>query len=168
MSQVARHTLIGQPPGALFTNAREMQAIGGAPALGWIGSSNADRVNVFFLDAVATEDLGYSEVVPPEWQTVSITLVWANSAASVGDVRWTVTWTVAGDSESGLTQTGTNSVTDTAPATAAPLRHTLAAPSIAVVPGKVLVLRVRRSATDAADTLANDAGLVGAIITKVS
>lgn len=168
MSRVTRNTLSGQPPGPLFTNAREMQAIGGAPALGWIGSSNADRVNVFLLDAAATEDLGYSEVVPPEWQTVSVTLVWANSAASVGDVRWTVTWTVAGDSESGVTQTGTSSATDAAPATAAPLKYTLTAPSIAVAPGKVLVVRVRRSATDAADTLANDAGLVGAIITKVS
>lgn len=151
-----------------FANAREMQAIGGSPALGWIGSSNSDRVNVYLVDAASTEDVGYSDTLPSDWATVNITLVWANSATSAGDVRWKLTWTVAGHTESGLTATGTNFVTDTAPATSGLLRYTTLASGVAVTANKLLVLRIRREATDGADTLAVDAGIVGAIITKAS
>lgn len=166
MSQVARHTLIGQPSAPVYVLARAMQSISAAPELNWLGSSNSDRVNVYYFDAAVVEDLGFSVALPSDWATVSAAVVWVNRAASTGDVRWFLNWTVAGDGDSATVQTGSHEMVDSAPATVGPLRFTTVEPAVPVTAGKLTVMRLRRAADHATDTLPNDAGVLGVLLRK--
>jgi hypothetical protein len=161
-------------PGAQYTtappillNVKDLQAIGGSPALGWIGSSNADRTNVYLLDAASIEDVGSQLLLPASWAAFKVTIIWANTTSSTGDVRWTIGYTFAGSGDNSTTQTGSASVTGAAPTTSGPLAYTTVLSSITAVPGKLLILRVRRSASDGLDTLAVDAAIVGVSIERV-
>lgn len=153
------------PP--ILLNAKDLQSIGGSPALGWVGSSNADRTNVYLLDPASIEDVGCQVMLPASWSAFKVTVIWANTASSAGDVRWTIGYTFAGSGDNSTTQTGTGSATGTAPATSGPLAYTTVLSSVTAVSGKLLILRVRRAATDVLDTLAVDAGLVGVLLERV-
>jgi len=164
--------------GSVLSNARpstnpvliyapEMRSLGGSPVLDWVGPSATNRANVFLMDSATAEDVGCAVVPPVDWKTVNITLIWTNMAASSGDVRWGLNRVVAGDGED-VTSNTSIALTATAPSTAGILKYTSLASGIAVTGGKILVLRLRRDGAHAADTLANDAGIVGVLVEKAS
>jgi hypothetical protein len=150
----------------LLLNAKDLQSIGGSPAIGWVGSSNADRTNVYLLDPASTEDVGCQVMLPASWGSFKATVIWANTTTSTGDVRWTVGYTFAGSGDNSTTQTGTASATGAAPSTSGPLAYTTVLSSITASAGKLLILRVRRAATDVLDTLAVDAAVVGVLLER--
>lgn len=157
---VANYTPFYLPVGGLF-------AVTGTPVLGTAGGG---RRVVMLFDAAADELAAGSFVVPPGWQTASVTVLWVNAGAGAGSVMWVFQGddfvegdTInAADSQtvSGTEAAGAQDVVVSTPlATGSPV--TLAA-------GRPFMYRIKRQGTDAGDTLANDAGLIGIVLTRLT
>lgn len=139
---------------------------GGAPTLTTVGLFPLWR-----LDAAAEESVTAFIDIPEHWATYHIDLLWANSGAGAGDVSWRVD---NGNVEPGGSITSGNlntAVTATAGAVdvlmSTRLKSNQGAPTAGASSG-VGALRIVRQAADAADTLPNDASIVGLRLTKAS
>jgi hypothetical protein len=117
-------------------------------------------------DKDATEATASSFTVPHDYASgLVVQLVWTNLGAGSGNVVWRVGLNNQGDG-------GTASSLSTADSVAAaPVQHVwkytasgVTFPNAAVA-GQHVLLSCGRLATDAADTLANDAGFVGYLVT---
>lgn len=144
--------------------AGAMVPINGSPSLGAVGSIHP----CWLLDAAATETVSLTTQVPAGWQTFDIVALWTNAGAGTGDVVLDVIHraTALGTAlTSGPAQTTTTF--------AAPTQDVLAVSVLAAavpVPSasQLLAIRVGRIGTDAADTLANDIGLIEIRLVKAS
>lgn len=147
------------------------------PALLWYANSGTPThavttgaTSFWLMDAAALEQIATPVMLPDGWVTYDADFYWSNHAASAGDVKWGFrTSPVLAD---GAQVDQTNAVADlvaSAPGTAGILEiSTIAANQSAPAAGSVLPLAVRRTAADAADTLANDARFYGVMLRKVT
>lgn len=140
-------------PGSAFSNT------GGSATL-----SNVNRVIVGALDSTNIEWMSAPVSIPDDWTTADVTLRWANGGAGAGDVVWQVGLNNLSTSISAAAMS--SSVTATAGSQNAIIETTIAT-GVSVSTGSGGVV-VNRQATDAADTLGNDAYLVAVRLTKAS
>lgn len=148
-----------------FIGPAEMWNTAGSPSLAGAGTSGRRSLS-WLCDAASEEGVGNTIMLPVDWTTISVVLYWANEGAGAGDVVWRMDYTqyVAGATADAAETTGAN-VTATAGAQNVLVASTLHA-ALSVDPSKLFRFEVTRTAADAADTLANDAGIRGLLISK--
>jgi hypothetical protein len=148
---------------ARWVSAGEFGAIAGTPAFGQVAS----RWAVMLFDASSTESAAASIAVPAAWTSINVDLYWTNAGAGSGNVVWRLLADRAGNTETLAASAGGGDSTNLT--IAAPAQEVLKVSSLlsgqATDPTKVLNLRIIRTGGDAADTLANDAALLGVLIT---
>lgn len=138
-------------------SVNEFDLLSGTPALTAFASG---RAKAWAMDAAAEEALYFLCPVPAKCALMSAMLQWVNLGAGAGDARWelaVVLCAAGGDLSAGAV---TGSFTQTASAQSVLVNGSEQRFSISSEIVSVL-LRLTRKATDAADTLANDAGVVG-------
>lgn len=137
----------------------------GAPTLG----TQAARWRVWQFDSAAVETVSAPVEIPSFWLTMDVDFYWSNMGAGAGDVRWAVSLDRAGDGEAmGVSNGGGSAaVTITAPAQDVVKKSRLLT-AHPVDATKLLNVRPSRTGTDAADTLANDASLIGVRFRRVT
>lgn len=123
--------------------------------------------NLILFDAAVTEQAVGALYIPPEWEECKVRLLWVNAGAGAGDVRWELRLQ---HTAAGATINAVGPVVGTVTGTAAAqylMVETVAA-TIAANQGASAdtMIRVSRLGGDAADTLANDAGLVGIVLER--
>lgn len=159
LSTVASFNKLWLPVGNLF-------AVTGTPALGIVGGGR--RLAMLF-DGAADELAAGSMIIPPGWLTFSVDVYWCNAGAGAGGVFWVFQGDdyVEGDN---LNVADTQSVSASEAAglqdivVVTPLSGTVTA-----AVDRNFQFRIKRSAaTEAADTLANDAGLLGLRLTRLT
>lgn len=147
---------------SLFVPSTHFFATSGSPALGL-----RQRWPVLLFDASATEIAAVPVMVPVGWATLTVKLMWTNPGAGSGDVRWLVgAGTRRGDGDTLVTET-TPAATLTAPAQDV-VQLSASFGATTVEGGKANLVAVRREGGDAADTLANDAAVIGVLLEKAS
>lgn len=151
-------------PTSIWVPAGAFAALSGSPAL----TTGSNYVGWQF-DAASSEivhvDAG---LTPTGWASAAVDLYWTNPSSTSGNVRWDVYFGNFGDGE--LMNLGSaDTQTIAAPAVAHTAKvSTFHAAGKAQTVGEVMTFAVTRLGADAADTLANDATLVGALVRKVS
>lgn len=167
----AMHGIKGLPDALdapIWVGADRLAATTSNAAASFIGAGGTARTPAFLLDATTPEGVGGTIRLPASWATVDVDLWWSNAGAGAGDVAW------RGDR-------GTLTVGSAPPANISNIPPTATAPAQNVVAqtrlftgvavpaaGALFTIGVLRGAADAADTLANDAAVVGFLITKAS
>ena len=149
----------------LWVPAGAFGVVDGSPAI--VASSGISTTWRF--DQTAQEGIAASVAFPPGWATFNVRLYWANSAAGSGAVVWysdSVPLTAGVDID-GVVGNLINSVASTALGLRI-LVITAPGSTVNVPATGVLGFRVFRFAAEVADTLPNDASLVGALFTRVS
>lgn len=152
---------------SLFIPAQQFAATSGSPVMGTSGAVAA----IMLFDQTGTEAASAFVQVPAGWVSYDIELWFVNAAASAGNVVWrcdrsnlgfgggeTIDPATAGTQRTEAANATANVVTVTT------MDSAISAPTA----GEMLTLRIRRIGGDAADTLANDAGLVGLRLVKAS
>lgn len=159
----ARDAAIAAAVPPLFLQASRFSLVTGTPSLG-----NANSNTPWYqMDSTTIEAVATTVEIPSGWATAKVELIWSNNSASVGDVVWRLNSLSAGDGESVETAASSGDVTAAAP-TQYIRKTTQLAAALAVTPGETLLIRVQRRASDVADTLANDACILGVRLTKAS
>lgn len=146
------------PAGAMVISAS-------TPTLSFVASAGS-RLPAWLLDASTAEAVSHSLIVPTSWATMHVDFYWTNAGAGSGNVRWQAQRDSFADGDS-LTGSSTALVTATAPSQDV-LEVTRMLTSEACTPGELFNVRAIRDATNAADTLANDCGLLGVLLTRAS
>ena len=145
----------------LFIPASAFSATSGTPSL-----TNAATAPVWAMDAAAVEIVGSYVIMPSWFVTFQPFIWWANAAAGTGDVRWLWRYDFITAGET-LTSFTTAAVTATAGAVNVIVRTSMASSQVNN-PDQPLVARIERGATDAADTLANDANFIGLELVQIT
>jgi hypothetical protein len=126
--------------------------IGGLRPAWAFGSSNVETVSTNFF-------------VPALWTNISITILWTSLTPSSGNVRWVTEGAQLGEGDD-ITLPGTiNGMTVTAPAQNI-LKKSVIAGGMAVDPGELMNLAVKRETTHPEDTLASSAAVLAALIER--
>jgi hypothetical protein len=132
------------------------------------GASAFERTEVLLFDASTAEIASCLVATPPSWSTFNLYVWWTNAGAGSGDVVWAPSVLNFGDTEStasvswsGTTTTGTAPLINITEVTQ--MTGTFSASS-----SKVCRINLRRTAADVADTLTNDAGLIGIELVRAS
>jgi hypothetical protein len=148
----------------VWLGGADLVAVGGSP-------SAASRVNwpAWTLDAAAVEAVAGSTALPTTWATFDVEAWWVVPSAGTGNVVFRATVDTA-ESGTVLSLSSYSDVTDAAAGVAdevvvTTLASGLAAPGAAASPVRATV---SRRGTDAADTLAVDAWLIGIRLVKAS
>jgi hypothetical protein len=142
----------------LFVNTQWFNATSGSPTrIAWRGA----RGTIWALDATTQETIDAMSMIPYGATQVYAYLWWANLGAGAGDVRWTLNLSTgladgenANQADSGLAFTATAGAQDVVVRSYAGVVASL--DDLTAMP-----MRVIRVATDPADTLPNDAGVMG-------
>lgn len=121
----------------------------------------------WLVDAGTIEGVGGQVLIPPGWSTVDISIYWCNASIGSGDVSWRCDRGVAAVGVALARDTVGSVVTATAGAQNVLVETTLAT-GAAVSAGLPLTLSALRIADDVADTLANDATIIGIKISRAS
>lgn len=145
-------------PANLFMNSS------GTPTFAAVGSPA--RWPMWLMDAAATEIIAATTMVPSSFANVKIELYWTNAGAGSGDVVWRASLDSKADAGTLANPSTLADNTITAPAQTVLKVSTLVA-SQAVDATKVLDFEIIRIGGNAADTLANDAGVIGVLLTSV-
>lgn len=140
-----------------------MEAIDGTPSLTAVGTYTL----AWAMDAAAVETIGDNIHIPTGWATFDVTVIWANLGSGSGDVVFQLFMQSLDD---GTSISGVNH------AIHGPTAFTAAAQSVvehskiasAISTTGLRDLHLRRVGSNAGDTLANDAGVLGIYLTKVS
>jgi hypothetical protein len=120
------------------------------------------------LDASSAESISSHFFVPPQWATAHIDLYWNNHSTGVGDVAWGIDYNAAASNGSTLTASVLGAaVTATAGAQDVVVVSRLVT-GYGLTATTVQLLHIYRSAANAADTLANDAAVLGVLLTRAS
>lgn len=131
-------------------------------ALDMVGS----RYPAFLFDQAADETVRGGLYLPSGWASAKIQCFWANAAAGAGSVHWKID--VASPDAAGSLTVDTGSQAVVAPAGAASvLVVSLAPTAMPFIGGTVNHIRVTRLGSAGDDTLPNDAGLIGLLLTRV-
>lgn len=140
----------------------EVSGLSGA-SRGVIGA----RWPAWLLDASVAENVAAGWRVPAGWTTVHVDVLWSNPSTGTGDVRWSLGLDNAADGGD-LAASGSGGAAVAAAPSQAILKVTRIATSVAVTEGNAYNVRLTRDAHIAADTLANDAAVLGVLFTKAS
>lgn len=134
------------------------------------GSATASNVGsgvpVWTLDAAAAERIATSLTLPTYWATFAIDVWWTNAAAGTGDVRYRYEGQFIGAGDT-LNVPPVVANVGTAAAQNVVVVTTVAS-TVTNVPAKRLVLGVLRDATNVADTLPNDADVIGVELRRLT
>lgn len=140
--------------GVLFLGTNALGLLSGSPTIGASGAWSW-----WSMDAASDEMVSGIFLIPPGWVTANIIYWWSNDGAGSGDVRWDAFYELDGDA--GTMSAGTTtSLTITAPAVGVLKKSTMVS-GLSVTAGSLLAIGVNRDANHVADTLANDARLLG-------
>lgn len=157
-------THLPDDPEIVLLNDGDLAIAAGAPTRAVLAGTDSP---VWALDAASDEGVAGKCRVPTTWSTFHVDLVWTNAGAGSGNVRWVPFYRQFSDTEA-----ASAAATD-------PGAQTVAAPALAVVKttriassvtrtDTIFSIVVYRDADDAADTLANDAGVMSIILTRAS
>lgn len=149
----------------LWLPASRFTVASGSPAMGVIA-----KVPVMLFDAAVNEIASVSTDVPAGWATYNVNLWWVNAGAGSGAVRWRLDVANLADGVT-LTDPTTAGTQPTPTALAQNVVETTAmrtTAQTAPTDAQALVLELVRLGGDAADTLPNDAGVLGLMLVKVS
>ena len=150
----------------IFINAIEMTPTNGGPAMGTGGTG----LPSFQMDAAVLEGVAVvigRDRIPAHWRTLAVDIVWANQAASSGDVRWDASHNWMADADAFAFGTYVNGTPVAAPTTAA-VQKTTRVITTSTIQKARLIVRVIRNGPDGGDTLANDAMLAGIRLVRVT
>jgi hypothetical protein len=150
---------------AIFLPAYVLALTQGSGQFSSTGGGN--RFGAWLLDASSQEQISGWFILPTGWATFHVDLYWSNFAAGSGNVVWQPTYSVVADTVS----LSAGDVTGTKTTVAAPaqdvLKVTRIMTSITAAVG-VWHIRLPRVAADGGDTLANDAEVIGLLVSKAS
>ena len=158
--------------GATFhtDRTRSLWVPAGPAWLPLVGSPDYGLRNSFYgafaFDKDAVEVIAAAFALPHDYVSgLALQLIWTNLGAGSGNVLWRVGLNNQGD---GGTITGLSVTDSTAAAPAQNVwKYTTSGASLpnSPVPGQHVMVSCGRLATDAGDTLANDAGFLGYLVT---
>lgn len=135
----------------------------GSPVL-----SQRNTLPLWLMDGAATEDIASLAFVPSGWATYNVVVRYVNAGAGSGDVRWSyLRADLPADDIVTAATTSVGSSTSTAGATDVLKSHTIQS-GVAVPASGLVVIQIRRIGGDAADTLADDIGVVYVNLVKAS
>lgn len=175
---VINHTVTNSEAGALGYSPRYINPnkivfdvssfglIQGTPAVGIVGGG---RGLAWLFDAAADESIAGTFVLPQQYSTVDIELVWSNNGAGAGDVQWSLN---LGAFDAGQTMNAADPYAPTlTPSTAGLVDVVISAifenAAIPLMINKTFSrIRVKRTGTSVNDTLANDAALEAVVFYK--
>jgi hypothetical protein len=152
----------------LYLGASDFTAIAGNPVIGLIGGS---RRAGWLLDAASEESIGATLTVPEGWNTLRFVAHWVNAGGGSGDVALAYNF---GQFADGVTIDAADAENSLVTISTAVAQDVLASETFAssgaksVIPRRIAFLRIKRVAADAGDTLANDVGIIGVRIEKVT
>jgi hypothetical protein len=151
---------------SIFIPMKEFTAVTGTPAITLAGGG---RRNVLAFDAASLETADAFIQIPTGWQSIAVEVIWANLGAGSGDVVWRVQGLArtAGETLDTADNTGGAGTTITAGAQNIVMVSAMSGNLDLINENYYLSVRVSRLGTDAGDTLANDAGLIGITLTRV-
>lgn len=145
----------------LFLPAGRFDLREGTPALGAV-----NVWTVWLFDAAGSEGVvvtfGRGEI-PPNWLTYSVEILWANTAATAGNVVWQIgSAAPRGEGDTVTVDVNTTTAAVAAGTTAVVIRTPVSGThNVPTATDPLGFLRVIRLGADAGDTLGNDAGLLG-------
>lgn len=122
----------------------------------------------YAFDAATLEAISVTFLPPTAWATYKASLYWTNMAGGAGNV----VWRIDASTRSNAQDLSSGAITGTQLAVSAPVSPVLKISEIqtgiAVNRANINKVRVVRVATDGGDTLANDAGVIGVLLQKVT
>ena len=121
----------------------------------------------WYLDQSTVERVSTNLFIPSSWTTFDVTVYVANTTSSSGDVVMEGIVTFAGVDETIASSAPTTSVTITIGSTGVVKTGALLS-AVSNTSTKLATLVVGRKADAAGDTLANDVGLLGVLLTRAS
>lgn len=148
---------------ACFIPATAYSVIRGSPVLSFV----AGQYPAWLLDPTTDEEIASPFRVPVGWVTMSVKLLWTNIGGGSGNVSWYLNNESVSDGESMNTSGTWASRVMTAPSQYL-MKEELLSSSVAVTAEEIMSLRLYRRGTDATDTLASEAALVGVLLQKAS
>jgi len=126
---------------------------------------SAKRISSWELDASTAEAITTTCQLPPAWGAFSLDVYWANSGAEAGDVVWSPQhYQVGAGTDMGASETIGDNVVATAGLVSVCVVTTVLT-GVAIT-ANVLRIELLRNATNAADTLANDCGVIGCMVRR--
>ena len=149
----------------IWLPATAFLASAGSPTL----NATASGVPTWALDTTATEVIAAAVgPLPSGWEQVSVSVYWTRMGAGSGDVAINLRYAdrAVGEAINGG-ETNNGDTVVTAPAQYV-IKKTDLVSAVQVPPGEVFRLNVRRSVGNAADTLADDMGVFGVLITRTA
>lgn len=147
-----------------WMSAQEFMLASGSAALS--STATGSSWPGWLFDAAASETVNGVVEIPPGWATFDIDLWWSNAGAGAGDVVWRLRMNQSGDGDT--TVIGGNGALSTV---TAPLQSVVKVTTVEAGVARtddLIKIQVIRVSTDAGDTLANDASLIGVMLRKVS
>lgn len=153
----------GSSSADIWVPAKDFTLTSGLPTNAVVGGG---RYNALAYDFLTTETAQATVELPGPFSTISVRLYWTNGGAGSGNVVWSMSLDRAGDAETLAASAGGGSSGNTA--IAAPAQDVLKVSALftstAADPSKLLNLRLSRIGGDAADTLGNDAAVLGVLV----
>jgi hypothetical protein len=149
--------------------ASALDSIQGTPTLSSVGSASTNREAAWLFNDAGTNAIASLWVIPEGWATVNVKAVMVKPTINTGDFVLQLHHKTAGFAAGDdiTTSTAGTAVTTTA-TTQYLVQHVTLGSGLAVTPGNLGYVNVRRSGADAADTLTGDMALVGVLIEKAS
>lgn len=109
-----------------------------------------------------------TNVVPQSWASMDVFYWWSNAGTGSGNVLWRMSYAEFVDGETTDVQTFAFDVPAAAPAQYVVRRTKMNTTALAVTSGEMMRLMVARIGSATEDTLANNAGLLGVELLRVS
>lgn len=147
----------------MWVSSTDLNATVGSPVI--VAAGATARHPGLAFDAAAVESADTTILIPAGWATVNVTLYWVQNVAGVGDVRWRCDRGAWADAVT-LSHTSGGVVTSTADSQYVVQTATMYT-GLAVTAGP-LTFGIVRMATDGADTLPNDALVLGLLLDRAS
>lgn len=152
--------------GSDFVDATRFFAVTGTPALAAYGT---DLGVAMAFDAAAVEKVVATIDVPSAWLTFRIDAIWTNLGAGAGNVVWASEVRFHGDGDD---FDAVAADTETMAAVAAPAQDvtevTIVGTTVTRTASKFVTVHIERTGTSGSDTLANDAGLIGLNLVRLT
>jgi hypothetical protein len=151
----------------IFIPAQAFNIYSGTPAISFPAGIITPKWD---FDPASDEMIAVIADIPPRWKSVNVDLLWMSAVGATGDVVWQVdnfslTADMVPQSGKGLASATTGTpVTATVLANASRVTRMYSAERFAG--GRPVAFRVRRLATNGADTSAQDASVFGLLITR--
>lgn len=159
------------PLDKLWLPAGQFDILAGSPSTGTLGNAtlSTNRQPVWLLDQSSVETVGTSVLQPANWATFDVYVWWSNAGAGAGDVVWQYNLATFANAETTDSNVPSgHSGTFTAPLQYVAQRDKLSTSARNASPGEILKVAISRVASVAGDTLANDCGLIGVELVRVS